>query len=80
MKIYVLQADYDYEGFGHAQVAWAHHPTEQEIFDFLAPSYMSESPSYGYITIEETNAQQTARLWKSIREGRWAIEECNLIS
>lgn len=64
-KLYILQADHDYEGLGPASAAWSYHPTEQEIFDFLAPQYLSDSPCYGYITIEEANAHEKERLWKS---------------
>jgi hypothetical protein len=80
MKVYVLLADYDYEGLGSPEAAWSHHPSEQEIYDYLATRYLSNFPAYGYKTIEETRSHDSERLWKGIRERRWVIEECDLLS
>ena len=79
-KMYILLPDYDYDGYGPPVAVWAYHPSEQEIFDFLAPSYISTNPAYGFRTIEETRARDEERLWENIREGRWVIEECVMVA
>lgn len=78
-KIYVLVQDHDYEGYSHPYGAWSYHPTEQEIFDYLAPDYLHSFLSYGFKTIEETRTRAAERLWENIQDGLWVIRECELI-
>lgn len=77
--VYVLVADYDYEGYGAPEAVWFNHPSEQEIFDYLKPRYTSEIAVAPYKTVEETNAWNYERLWNSIRSGGWIIEESELV-
>jgi hypothetical protein len=78
-KIYVLVQDHDYEGYSQPYGAWSYHPTEKEIFDYLAPDYLHSFPAYGFKTIEETRAHDAERLWETIRGGLWVIEECEFV-
>jgi hypothetical protein len=79
-KVYVLLADHGYEGYGVPNAAWSYRPSEQEIHDYLVTRYLSNFPAYGYQTIEETNAYISEILWKGIRERKWVIKECDLLS
>jgi hypothetical protein len=78
-KIYILVQDHDYEGYSQPYGAWLYYPTKQEIYDFLAPQYLSTQRSWNFKTLEETRAYDSENLWKAINSGKWVIEECELV-
>jgi hypothetical protein len=79
-KVYVLCANYGYDGYGFPEVAWDHMPSKKEIYDYLISRYQSDTPQYGHATVEETNAYLARKLQCNIENGEWEITECEVMS